>query len=95
MEDTESNGLRTTRKPRVIKTPHNGLLTISQAADYVGLATATMYKMVMRKDVASYRLNEGRVMLKPGDLDAWVERQRRPSQIEDQARIVARNGGRK
>ena len=93
-ENTVTEGPKP-RARKVMKNPANGLLSVSQAADYVGLAKGTMYKMVMRHDVATYRPTGGRVMLKPEDLDAWMETQRRPSRAELELKALSIRGGRK
>ena len=93
-ENTKTEVLRP-RAQKAMKNPANGLLSVGQAADYVGLAKGTMYKMVMRQDVASYRPNGGRVMLKPEDLDNWIEAQRRPSRAEIELKALTIKGGRK
>jgi excisionase family DNA binding protein len=57
-------------------------LNIQQAAEFLGLASSTMYKMVMRGSIPSYRPNGGRVYFKREELEAWIFSNRRATRKE-------------
>jgi len=49
------------------------LLNVKEAADYLGLAVSTIYKLVSWKRIPFYKLG-ARVLFSTSALDKWVER---------------------
>lgn len=58
-------------------------LTAGEAAQYLGLSKGTLYKMVMRGDIAYYKASTGgRLFFAREDLDAWMRSNRVASKRE-------------
>lgn len=52
------------------------LLTVTEAAAYLSLSRALTYRLIRRKEIASYRLTADAVRVRRVDLDAWVATKR-------------------
>ena len=72
----------------------NKPLTIKEAADYLGLAVATLYKMTMRGTLPFYKPSGGRVYFKQEELEAWAFSKRTSSTAELQAQALTIRKGR-
>jgi excisionase family DNA binding protein len=58
------------------------MLTITEAAEYMGLSLSSMYKMTHRRELPVYKPSGGKVYLKREDINAYLSKHRLMSQTE-------------
>lgn len=58
------------------------ILTLIEAAAYLGLKTGYIYKLTHSKKIPFYKPNGKRIFFQRTDLDAWLLRNRQASQEE-------------
>jgi len=66
----------------------NTPLTAQEAADLLGIAKSTLYKMTMRRVIPSYRPTGGKLVFRREDLEAFLFSNRRASRTELDAQAV-------
>ena len=58
------------------------MLTITEAAEYMGLSLSSLYKMTHRRDLPVYKPSGGKVYLKREDINAYLSKHKLMSQEE-------------
>ncbi|MFD0792060.1 helix-turn-helix domain-containing protein [Mucilaginibacter litoreus] len=58
------------------------MLTIDEAADYMGISKSWLYKMTMSGELPTYRPGGKRIYLKRSDINQWMSSKRRSSASE-------------
>lgn len=58
------------------------MLTITEAAEYMGLSLSSLYKMTHRREIPVYKPSGGKVYLKREDINAYLSKHRLMSQDE-------------
>ena len=53
--------------------PMNDVLTAKEAAAYLRLSPAQLYKMIARKQIPHIRLGQKRVVIRRTELEKWLE----------------------
>jgi len=65
------------------------MLTIEEAAEYMGISKSSLYKMNMRNELPTYRPGGKRIYLKRSEINEWMSSQRRDSKAEIEQQAVA------
>lgn len=69
-------------------TPMNALLSVKQAAEYLGIGKDLVYRLVSLDEVPYYRIGS-RIRFQESDLDLWLKHQKRgPACFRDSAKMV-------
>jgi len=58
------------------------LLSIDEAASYLGITTSTLYKHTSAGNIAHFKPNGKLILFKKEDLNAWVDARRIPANSE-------------
>ena len=58
------------------------MLTIDEAAEYMGMSKSSLYKMTMHSEIPTYRPGGKRIYLKRSEINDWMTSQRRNSKAE-------------
>jgi excisionase family DNA binding protein len=59
------------------------LLSINEAAEYLGLAKKTLYNMVWQKKIPHYKPCPKKILFRMEQLDAWLESHFVPAKWDD------------
>jgi excisionase family DNA binding protein len=52
------------------------LLTAKEVAEYLRLSKSTIYKLTSQKLIPFIKLNNGKVLFKLSDIEAWLEKRK-------------------
>jgi excisionase family DNA binding protein len=53
----------------------NDILTVAEAAIYLRVSKAQLYRMIIKKQIPHTRLGEKRVVIRRDQLEAWLKAQ--------------------
>lgn len=62
-------------------------LTVSEAADFIGLSCSHVYKMTSNHEIPVYKPNGKNIFLRRDDLNDWISKNKVPSFEEDQSML--------
>jgi DNA binding domain, excisionase family len=59
------------------------LLTAKEVAEYLRLSKSTIYKMTSQRIIPFIKLNNGKVLFKLSDINAWLEKRKNKPEDEN------------